>query len=333
MAKLFTCKAKKYHWRSMKYLILGAGGVGSYYGVMLLEGGCEVTFVARGKHLQSMQTKGLHLRHNSFEFQEKVDARSFEEIGKEELFGYDVILLTTKSTTTQNIAIQLSQAFTCKEKMPYIVSLQNGVENEEILCEYLPNEKIIGGLTRKIGAHIVDYGVVESTGKVETIVGLIKETKQNTLFVDKIVQEFFTCKLHCEKTNDIKLELWKKLIINNGVNAMCALLEIKTGELMSHEKLSHIVYHLMEETATAAKAKDVHVSQKDIQEMFKLIKNFDSIKPSMLVDKEHRRKLELDEICGTVVKCTKEQGHDAPYTKTILYLLEFMVTREVSEER
>lgn len=307
----------------MKYLILGAGGVGSYYGVRLFESGHEVTFVARGKHLQALKTKGLTLRHGDFTFEKKVDARSLEEISKEELLGYDTILLTTKSTTTKSITKQLNQIFTCKEKMPYILSLQNGVENEEILCKFLPNEKIIGGLTRKIGAHIVGHGVIESTGKVETIVGLIKESKENVLFIEKIVKEFSTCKLHCEKTDDIKLELWKKLIINNGVNAICALLEIKTGELMGHEKLSQIVYHLMKETAVAAKAKDVHVRQDDVKEMFKLIKNFDSIKPSMLVDKEHKRKLEIDEICGVVLRCSKMLGIEAPYTKTISYLLEF----------
>ena len=63
----------------------------------------------------------------------------------------------------------------------------------------------------------------------------------------------------CGITDDIKFELWKKLIINNGVNAICALLRIKTGELMSHDKLSKIVLGLMRETATAARVQNVIV--------------------------------------------------------------------------
>lgn len=312
----------------MKYLIFGSGGVGCYYGVRLLEGGHEVTFLARGQHLKAIKENGLLLTHNNFSFHKKVHVKSLEELQKDELESYNAILLATKAISTKDVAKSLSEIFTCKEKIPYIVSLQNGVENEEILCRFLPCEKIIGGLSRKIGAHIISHGVVKSTGEVETIIGAMKPTVKNEFFMQKFKDELNASKIECEVVLDIKLELWKKLIINNGVNAICALLEIKTGELMRDEKLSHIVYHLMQETALAAKAKGVFVSLKDVKEMFELIKKFDSIKPSMLVDKEHHRKLELEEICGIVLRCCKAQDIEAPYTKTISYLLEFMSNKK-----
>jgi 2-dehydropantoate 2-reductase len=127
----------------------------------------------------------------------------------------------------------------------------------------------------------------------------------------------------CGITDDIKFELWKKLIINNGVNAICALLRIKTGELMSHDKLSKIVLGLMRETATAARVQNVNFSQEDVNEMYELIKKFDSIKPSMLVDVENNRPIELDEICTIVVRNCEKLGMDAPYTRTISTLLDF----------
>lgn len=306
----------------MRYLILGSGGVGSYYGVRLIEGGHKVVFVARGKHLKAIQKRGLKVSHDGFLFHDYVDARELEDIKKSEFLKIDAILLLTKSISTKEIATYLSSVLN-KKKMPYIISLQNGVENEEILCKYFPKDKIIGGLSRKIGAHVVKYGVIKSTGKVETIVGLLKETDKNKIFIEKLVKEFCACSLHTQKSDDIKLELWKKLIINNGVNAICALLKIKTGVLMNDKKLSNIVYNLMKETAQAGKIKGVHVDEKQINSMFNLIKNFNSIKPSMLVDRENKRGLELDEICGIVIKSCKKQGLDAPYTKTISYLLEF----------
>lgn len=307
----------------MNYLILGSGGVGSYYGVSLLRSKQKVTFVARGKHLKAMKKKGLKLNHDDFSFDDFVDVKSLEEISDNDLSKFDSILLLTKAISTKQIAKYLSKKLIIKN-MPYIVSLQNGVENEQILCEYFPKDKIIGGLSRKIGAFILEYGVVKSTGKVETIVGAIKKTKTNDLFIKKLCSELNSSNLHCQQSDNIKLELWKKLIINNGVNAICALLEIKTGVLMSDKKLSILVYNLMRETAIAAREKDVKVSKKDIKKMFELIKNFNSIKPSMLVDREQGRELELKEICGIVIKSCKKQGIDAPYTKTIAYLLEFM---------
>ena len=67
-------------------------------------------------------------------------------------------------------------------------------------------------------------------------------------------------------------------MINNAVNAICALLEKKTGEIMHNEKLTPIVLGLMSETAMAAKTAGINMSEEDVREMFELISKFDSIK-------------------------------------------------------
>ena len=92
---------------------------------------------------------------------------------------------------------------------------------------------------------------------------------------------------------------------------------------MHHPKLSSLVFGLMQETAKAARVLHVNISEEDVDAMFELIKGFDSIKPSMLVDLEHGRALEIEEICGVVIRILNEVGQDAPYTKTIAFLLEF----------
>lgn len=312
----------------MNFLILGAGGIGSYYGTRLLSSGHEVTFVARGENLRAMQQNGLTLQHPRFKFSQTInimDLDEYEKIGPSKLF--DAVFITTKSTSTRNLGEKLSKIYNnAYDDMPFIVSLQNGVENEKILSDFLPKTKIIGALSRKIGAHIIAPGVIEATGDVETILGLMEETSHNKIFIQQLCSCIEQSGIHCEITPDIQLELWKKLIINNGVNALCALLEIKTGLLMHHEKLSKIVYSLMLETATAAKAAHVEISKNDIDEMYELITKFDSIKPSMLVDKESNRVLELDEICGVVLRYNELQGFDSPYTRTISTLLEFVYT-------
>ncbi|WP_072682112.1 ketopantoate reductase family protein [Arcobacter sp. LA11] len=307
----------------MNYIILGAGGIGSYYGAKLLETGHNVIFIARGKHLKALKENGLNLSHPTFKFNKKVLAFSLDEIKLNNLPQIDAIILTTKSTTTNNVAKDLSKIFNDNQKCPFIVSLQNGVENEDILCNYFPKDKIIGALSRKIGAHIVKPGYIEATGIVETIIGTLEKTSSNKIFLQNFSSEIKKSGILCEVTDNIKLELWKKLIINNGVNAICALLEIKTGVLMHNKKLSQIVYGLMEETASAAKAVNIVIEKEDINLMFELIRNFDSIKPSMLIDKEFKRPLEIDEICGVVIKYNEMQGFDSPYTRTVASILEF----------
>lgn len=307
----------------MKFLILGAGGIGSYFGARLINAGHEVIFVARAKQLEALQQNELKLQHPEFCFSKKVIAYTIDEIKSFDAYYFDAVLLTTKSISTKALSKHLQMWFANEKNIPYIISLQNGVENEEILSESLNKQYIIAGLTRKIGAHIVSPAVISATGSAETILGSLEETKENQTFLKNIEQVFNEAKIPTQISLHIKLELWKKLIINNGVNAICALLKKETGVIMHHEKLSKIVYGLMNETARAALNIGIKISKKEIDDMFNLITNFDSIKPSMLVDVENNREIELDEICNVVIKNCEAQGLDAPYTRTISTLLEY----------
>lgn len=166
----------------MNFIILGAGGIGSFYGAKFIESNHQVLFVARGKHLESLQQNGLKLQHPKFVFDKKVNATSLAELTPFEISQADAIIIITKSTATESIAKELSKKIDNLEKTPYLVSLQNGVENEDILCKYFPKEKVIGGLCRKIGAHILRPGIIEATGDIETIIGAIESTEENRFF-------------------------------------------------------------------------------------------------------------------------------------------------------
>lgn len=312
----------------MKICIFGAGGVGAYYGARLLSVGAKVTFVARGEHLKAMQKNGLHVKHPSFEFFQDVDVCDMEELAKKDAKEFDAVIILVKAMYTSEVGLFLKQW--CKDSYPYIISLQNGVENEEELSLHVNPKKLIGGLSVKIGAHIVAPGVVEAVGESRTILGAWEENEEAKEFLDSFKKLLETAEFPVLISEDIRLELWRKLIINNGVNAICALLERKTGEVVHDKKLSQIVLGLMRETANAARGVGVHVSTEDVEAMFDVIKGFDSIKPSMLVDRENGRVMELEEICGVVIRECEKQGLDAPYTKTISYLLEFLTNSNPS---
>jgi len=307
----------------MRIVIIGAGGVGSYFGAKLLHAGHDVLFVARGAHLHAMQHDGLHVNHSTLQFAKGVSALDMQALLKTKPLIYDLFILLTKSMETETIAKQLSSWFDSYGANTYVLSLQNGVENEDILAEYLPKTSIIGGLTRKIGAHVLKAGHVEAVGIAETILGSMVNDSNTHIFVQHVAETFTKAGLPTHVTPDIRKELWKKLIINNGVNALCALLEVKTGVLMHHPKLSPLVLGLMHETARAARALHVNISSEDVDAMFELILGFDSIKPSMLVDLEHHRALELEEICGVVIRTLEKESLDAPYTRTIASLLKY----------
>ncbi|MFY9093395.1 ketopantoate reductase C-terminal domain-containing protein, partial [Aliarcobacter butzleri] len=236
--------------------------------------------------------------------------------------------LATKSMSTENISLKLEEWTKNKKEIPYFISLQNGVENEDIMCKHYNKEFVIGGLTRLIAAHTITLGHVESTGEVQTILGAIYPTKQNQEFLENLKKELDKTDTTTFLSQNIKLELWNKLIINNGLNAICALLGEKTGTLINDKKVSKLIYGLMSETALASKVPGVDITKENVDKMFELMTKFESIKPSMLIDLEKNRDLELEDICGVVIKNCEKQGLDAPYTRAVSTILEFSYNKQ-----
>ena len=316
----------------MKFAIIGAGGIGCYYAARLIQSGEEVTLVARGAHLKAMQAQGLEVKHAELEFNQAVNALSLDEWFKTTKPEHlDVIIVCLKGMQTAAFADELNawlEQFQ-QSDAPFVLSLQNGVDNELQLSSVLPNGLVLGGIARRIGAHIIEPGVVESIGPAQVILGLWPNHQEVSAEVEEKIEViancFNTADIPTEISTDINKELWRKLIINNGLNPLCALLELETGDATPRDDLKPLIRGAMEEAVLAAKANGVELTGADLEEMLELISTFDSIKPSMLVDREKGRPLEIEEICGVVIKGCEKLGKDAPYNRTISTLLRIAV--------
>lgn len=316
----------------MNIVVIGAGGIGAFYGMILHNIGCNVRFVARGENLEYLKNNKIKLTHPNYVIEDKIETLSIDELIKEKPENIDAIFITTKSMSTETVSKSLASWISEAKKIPYYISLQNGVENEDIMAKYYPKEYVIGGLTRLIAAHTISLGHIDSTGEVQTLLGAVSSNNQNQEFLEKLKVLLDKTPTQTILCKDIKLELWNKLIINNGVNAICALLQEYSGVLIRDEKVSKIIHGLMSEAALASNAIGVNLTQEDADKMFELMTNFESIKPSMWVDTEHNRDLELDEICGVVIRNCEKQGLDAPYTRSVSTILEVLYNKKRSEK-
>ncbi len=308
----------------MNIVIIGAGGIGAFYGMILHKIVSNVMFIARGENLKYLKKNKMKVSYGDSIFEDKIDTYSIDEFTQTfSPLNIDAIIIATKAMSTEEISRKLGFWTKNAKKIPYYISLQNGVENEDIMEKYYNKDYVIGGLTRLIVSHTVSLGHVHCEGEVQTLIGAINRNKENSKFLEKlkmILDKTKTTTFICE---DIRTELWNKLIINNGVNAICALVEEESGPLLKNEKTAKLIYGLMSEAAKASNAVGVNLSQEDANKMFELMKKFQSVKPSMWVDKENNRALELDDICGVVIRNCEKLGIDAPYTRTISTLLEF----------
>jgi 2-dehydropantoate 2-reductase len=233
-----------------------------------------------------------------------------------------LIILCVKAIDTETIARQLADWL--GEFSTPVLSLQNGVDNEAVLTRHLGAERVLGGLAVRIGSHLTSPGIIDAVGPAQVVLGqwpTAAAASNSTELLKRLDAVFNQAGIPTRLVDNIQLELWRKLVINNGVNPLSALTRLDTGTLMHDSGLSEVVYGLMAEAAAAAAADGVSLTETDCKEMFELVRHFDPIKTSMLVDFEHHRPLELEAICGAVLSRSRQLQREAPYTFTIYQLL------------
>ncbi len=308
---------------TVHFVVIGTGGIGGYYGARLQANGQRVTFIARGTHLQVLQNRGLRVNHPEWRFEAPVRACSLEQFLQSSLSPEaDLIIVCVKAFDTEAIARQLAERL--GELSTRVLSLQNGVDNEAALATHLGVERVLGGLAVRIGSHLSAPGVIDAVGPAQVMMGqwpTAAAACESTELLKQLDAVFNQAGIPTRVTDNIRLELWRKLVINNGVNPLSALTRLDTGTLMRDPGLSQIVYGLMAEATAAAAADGVPLAETDCREMFELVRHFDPIKTSMLVDFEHHRPLELEQICGAVLSRSRQLQREAPYTFTIYQLL------------
>ncbi len=311
----------------MKFVIAGAGGIGCYYGARLQAAGHGVIYVARGAHLAALQQHGLELQHPEFNYRGPVEAMGLETLGTRfNPADFDALLICAKATATQEIATLLCDWFQKSGQCTRVISLQNGVDNEIQLSAVLGGENVIGGLAVLISGHVLAPGVVSATGIAQIIFGAWPAQGSPAWIAHgeqlaKLETVFNEAGIPSRLVPDIRRELWRKLLINNGVNPLSALTRLDTRSLCHHPHFGPIVLALVKETAAAARADGENMSEADIDQMFELIRSFDPVKTSMLVDLEKGRPLELEAICGAVLTRAMQLKLQVPYTETLYSLL------------
>jgi 2-dehydropantoate 2-reductase len=307
----------------LKILMIGAGGIGGYYAARLARGGHELVLTARGDHLNALKAQGLTVDYEGEVLHQALPAFSHTElIQKHEPDDFDLIVIALKSTATAPVMAELA-SWLESAAVP-VLSLQNGVDNEPVIAEVVGEDRVLGGLAVRIGGHITEPGQVFAEGVAQVVMGAWPRQRPDDLRISllrRLEALFNAAGIPTAVSDNIRYELWRKLVINNGVNPLSALTGLDTRSLTHHPEFGKIVHGMMAETVAASKADDVNLGPEDLAEMFDLISNFNAIKTSMLVDKEKGRPLELDSIAGAVLRRCERLGIEAPYTGTVNALL------------
>ena len=292
----------------MKFIIFGAGALGSLIGGLLSEHH-DVLLIGRKKHMEAIEKNGLKI--------EGTTNKIFYPKTRWDGSKYDVIILTTKAYDTKKAAREILEKF---GKMP-ILSLQNGLKNEEILAEIVGKEYVIGGVTNH-GATFMEDGKIYHAGVGDTIIGELNG--QITERVKKIANAFNECGIETRISKEIKKEIWKKAIVNAAINSLTSLLKCKNGFLLENENAEKLLEKICMECIKVAKAEGIEIGNEIIAKTKEVAKKTADNMSSMLQDLKKGKKTEIEEINGEFVRIAREHHLNACINEFLTYAIKAM---------
>jgi 2-dehydropantoate 2-reductase len=284
----------------VKVVVVGAGGVGGYFGGRLVQSGVDVGFVARGKHLESLRADGLRVRSVRGDFEVPVAATDDPSV----LGPADYVLVTVKSYDTDEVAHSIRPVV---GERTAVVSLQNGVDNEERLAAVLGEDRIVGGAAY-IFATIAGPGVIDHTGGPARLV--LGEWRGGTSDrVAALVQAFEAAGVDVEESADIRAVLWSKFAFICAQAGVTAAVRLPIGEILAVRAGRDLFRTLSAEVCAVAAAEGVDLGR-DLPD--KNLAFADNLEPdstsSLHYDLVHGRRMELEALLGEVVRRGEARG-------------------------
>ena len=294
----------------MKFVMMGSGGVGGYYGARLAQAGHEVTFVARGSHADAMKRDGLRVRS---ELGDAVVKPARVVADPAEAGMADAVIVAVKLWDSE-AAAQAIRPIVGPRTMA--VSLQNGVDKDDVLSAAVGAERVIGGMTH-IAAVIAEPGVIGHTGKLQRIT--VGELSGGTSArVDALVAALQGAKIEAVVSPNIRQATWEKFIFLTAISGMTALTRRPVGDVRANPATRAMLLAALEETASVAIAEGIELPAELPQKLLTMI---DGLAPAMLAsmaqDLLRGRRLELDWLSGAVVRRAQKHGLAVPAHRAI----------------
>jgi len=300
-----------------KFGVIGAGPVGSIMGVHLAKAGHEVTLVDILKaHMDEIKKKGLTI--TGFKDMNAKFSKDKICYGIDELSGKDIdfIFISVKASVLSQILPILKQV--AKPGMTFI-SLQNGLDNEEIISKVFGKENTLRIVVNYAG-NIVDNGKVRmSFFNAPNYIGMIDPAAEKK--ARKLEKIITAADLETAFTSDIKKYEWEKIILNAALSPVCALTRRTMKQMMEFKDTRELVEAVLREGIGVAKANGIIFESGFLKHCMGYLDKAGHHRTSMHVDIEKKNPTEISFINDMIVRYGKEKGIPTPYNSTIVSLI------------
>jgi 2-dehydropantoate 2-reductase len=289
----------------MRIVVMGAGGVGGYFGGKLAAGGEDVTFVARGSHGEAIRREGLRVASIDGDFQ-IFPVRCVEDPA--DAPGADAVLFCVKLTDTDSAARAILPVV---ENGADIFTFQNGVESAERLDAIFGKGRTVSGVAY-ISATLGAPGqVLHKALKPRLVFG--EANGEKTARIEALAKACHAAGIEADATENITQALWLKFALLAFFASITALTRATIGALRSEPRTRALLQTLVEEAVAVGAAKGAGLTSSDAQ---RILAGFDAVdgsaRASMAFDIENGKPLESPGLSGAVMRIGRETGVPTP---------------------
>ena len=303
-----NCGAMK---EKVRYGIVGSGALGSYYGAKLAHAGCDVHFLMRSD-LEAVRRDGLAIRSKDGDFQlEHVNAYgSTREMGT-----CDVVLVALKTTSNAALPGLISPLLGLETA---VVTLQNGLGNEELLASHFGARRVMGGLCF-VCLNRTGPGVVEHLGHGTLSIGEFKGPPSDRTM--RLVSEFHRAGVEAKAVQSLITERWRKLVWNIPFNGLGIAAGANVAQVLNDEHLHANARALMGEVIHAAGKLGYAIRPDFIDVQIERSRSMGGYRSSSQVDFEAGREVEVESIWGEPLRQGRAAGAETPRLELLYALL------------
>jgi 2-dehydropantoate 2-reductase len=289
----------------MKILVMGTGGVGGYYGGLLAQQGNDVTFIARGAHLDAIRTNGLKIKsiHGDFNVTPAQATDNPAEVGP-----VDLVLFSVKTYHTDEAAQAIRPAI---GERTVVLSLQNGIDAAERIGSVIGVEHVIGGVTY-LSSAVEAPGIIKQISQFRRIV-LGELDSRPSERIQRIYEVLKNTGITVEIADNILKTLWTKFVFIASVSSVGPLTRLPMGDYRSVPQTRNLLSSIMREVESLARAQGIPLDEDVVEKSLQFIDNSGPhIKPSMQLDVEAGRRTEIESMIGVIGRKGRQLGVPTP---------------------
>lgn len=299
----------------MRIAIIGAGGVGGYYGGVLAHAGHDVLVLARGENLDALRDAGIIIEEPDGN---KLTAPVRASDDPADLAGAELALVAVKSYALADVAPAVARL---ADAGAAVLPLLNGVDIAERLADAgVPDDAILAGLTY-ISAARVAPGRFQRRSDFRRIL-LGERGGERSERAERIAAAFGGTGVDVRVSDDIRTELWRKFVFIAAISAVCGLARAPIGTVRGAPLGHDLIRRAVDEVVGVARARDIPLEPAEADAVVRQILGLaPALRPSFLLDLEAGGPNELDTLSGAVARLGRDAGVDTPVHDTAVTVI------------